>query len=359
MHTIRNDLYLIFACFILQSCNLFDKSKEDTISEQTTQLVKEFYTNPVYNKDFADPTVIKAANGYYYGYATNRYVNDKNVNIQVIKSKNLVDWEIIGDAMPTKPTRADKDFWAPHVLYDSAKKLYFLYYSGESNTKEGKCLGVATSSSAAGPFIDKGEPLIRGEGFVNIDPMAFDDPVSGKKLLYWGSGFKAIKVRELAADRLSFKEGTIARDLVYPIINDSPENYQNLVEGAWVSFHESYYYLYFSGDNCCGDMAHYVVMVARSNSPTGPFEIYTDISKKEESAILYKNNKWIALGHNSVITDSENQEWIVYHAIDAENRNKGRVMLIDKINYSEGWPVINSGTPSIAKSLKPIIHQIK
>jgi arabinan endo-1,5-alpha-L-arabinosidase len=356
MNTIRNYLYLIFAVLILQSCNSFDKSKEDTISEQSTQTQEEFYTNPVYNKDFADPTVIKAADGYYYGYATNTSVQGENVNIQVIKSRNLVDWEIIGDALPTKPTWADKDFWAPHVLYDAVKKMYFLYYSGESNAKEGKCLGVATSSSPVGPFIDKGEPLIRGQGFVNIDPMAFDDPVSSKKLLYWGSGFKAIKVQELSDDRLSFKEGTIAKDLVHPIINDSPENYQNLVEGAWITFHESYYYLYFSGDNCCGDMAHYAVMIARSKSPTGPFETYAETTKKEGNAILYKNNQWIAPGHNSVITDSKNQEWIVYHAIDAQNKDKGRVMLIDKIEYSKGWPVINSGTPSITKSSKPIIN---
>ena len=33
-----------------------------------------------------------------------------------------------------------------------------------------------------------------------------------------------------------------------------------------------FYYLFYSGDNCCGPKAHYAVMVARSRSATGPFE---------------------------------------------------------------------------------------
>jgi arabinan endo-1,5-alpha-L-arabinosidase len=36
-------------------------------------------------------------------------------------------------------------------------------------------------------------------GFEYIDPMVFDDPVSGKRLLYWGSG-SSRSVQELGAD---------------------------------------------------------------------------------------------------------------------------------------------------------------
>ena len=52
------------------------------------------------------------------------------------------------------------------------------------------------------------------DGFVNIDPMSFDDPATGKRLLYWGSGFGPIKVRELAPDRISFAPGSAAMPLV-------------------------------------------------------------------------------------------------------------------------------------------------
>ena len=54
-----------------------------------------------------------------------------------------------------------------------------------------------------------GMPLLLGAGFEYIDPMAFDDPATGKRLLYWGSGFQPIKVQELSEDRLSFARETI------------------------------------------------------------------------------------------------------------------------------------------------------
>lgn len=324
--------------------------------ESRSQELKETtFQNPVYKNDFADPTVIKATDGYFYVYGTNSAVFGKMVNIQVLKSKNLVDWTFVGDALPKKPKWADKDFWAPHVLYDAKLKTYFLYYSGESSVKEGKCLGVATSQSPIGPFVDKGEPLLCGTGFINIDPMAFDDPKTGKKLLYWGSGFEALKVQELSEDRLSFKAGTSPKTLVNPIINNDPSNYQNLVEGSWVTYHDGYYYLYYSGDNCCGEKAHYAVMIARSKNAEGPFETLAEAEKKENSVILNKNEKWIAPGHNSVVTDDKGQEWIVYHAINSDTPNSGRIVLIDKITYKDGWPVINSGTPSVTKIVKPIV----
>lgn len=315
------------------------------------------YTNPVYAADFADPTVIKATDGYYYVYGTNTEVKGQTVNIQVARSKDLVIWEHVGDALPEKPAWADRDFWAPHVLYDATNQTYYLYYSGESESEtEGKCLGVATSKSPAGPFVDKGEPLLCGKSFESIDPMAFDDPATGKKLLYWGSAHLPIKVQELTADRLGFKPGTRPTEVVQAIHNNDPANYQNLIEGAWVRLKDGYYYLFYSGDNCCGDKAHYAVMVARSRNATGPFETLAEATGKENSVILERNDQWIAPGHNSIVTDDAGQDWIVYHAIDANKQNEGRVMLMDRIVYREGWPRIESGTPSVTAQQAPVIE---
>lgn len=257
--------------------------------------------------------------------------------------------------MPTIPTWASNDFWAPHVLYDAVLKTYFLYYSGESNDANiGKCLGVATSKSPLGPFVDKGSPLLCGDGFINIDPFAIDDLENNTKLLFWGSGFQSIKVQELADDRLSFKMNSKPKELIHPITNGNPENYENLIEGTWITKHDKYYYLYYSGDNCCGDKAHYAVMVARSKNLMGPYESYATSNGKSTSVILEKNNSWIAPGHNSIVTDSKNQDWIIYHAIDAKNKDKGRVLLIDKINYVDGWPKIGNNTPSETFQEAPI-----
>jgi arabinan endo-1,5-alpha-L-arabinosidase len=317
-------------------------------------LSQSAYTNPVYANDFADPTVIRAADGWFYAYGTNTSVDNKFYHIQVAKSLDLVHWVIVGDALPSKPLWADKDFWAPHVLYDSSLQQYYLYYSGESPDEQiGKCIGVAVSKKPEGPFIDIGTPLISGQSFINIDPMAFDDPATGKKYLYWGSAHLPIKIRELNNDRISFRDGSTTTDIISP----NKDDYSKLIEGAWIHYRDDYYYLFYSGDNCCGDKAHYAVMVARSKKAEGPFERLSHAKKSNSSAILVANEKWLAPGHNSVITDNAGQDWIIYHAIsrDHDLKSRGRIMLIDRIQYKDEWPVIETNSPGIKASSIPII----
>lgn len=313
------------------------------------------FSNPVLDHDFADPMVLRAADGWYYGYATQTTHGGRTVNIQVARSRDLASWEDLGDALPTKPAwaRTTQNTWAPHVLED--RGTYYMYYSAEPDTRDGLALAIATASSPAGPFVDKGSPLQKGPSFVNIDPMPFDDPKTGKKLLYWGSGFQPIKVQELAADRLSFMPGSKPVD----VIPASKAPYENLVEGAWVIHRDGWYYMLYSGDNCCGEKPHYAVLAARSRSAMGPFEKLADVTKRPDSTILAGNDRWLGPGHNSVVTDPSGQDWIVYHAIDANSRylpgtkDVRRPLLIDRIDYRDGWPVVAPGAPTSGSQTGP------
>src|SRR5206468_7796408 len=167
-----------------------------------------------------------------------------------------------------------------------------------------------SANSPLGPFVDMGHPLRCGAGFINIDPMAFDDPGTGKHLLYWGSGFEPIKVQELAPDRLSFAPGSSPRPLVWP--NPVKGGFPVLVEGSWVIRHGGYYYLFYSGDNCCGPKANYAVMIARSRSATGPFQTLEQATGALHSMILEKRGHRIEPGHNSIVTDGAGRDWIGY-----------------------------------------------
>jgi arabinan endo-1,5-alpha-L-arabinosidase len=68
--------------------------------------------------------------------------------------------------------------------------------------------------------------------------------------------------------------------------------------------------------------------------------------------MLFKSERWLAPGHNSIITDTAGDAWIVYHAIDVnrprqrqeDEINSRRILLIDKIEWRDGWPHV--GTPS-------------
>ena len=327
----------------------------DTAPERT-------YLNPVLDHDFPDPAVILASDGYYYAYGTQTLRGGQWINIQVARSRDLICWEQLGDALPEKPSWAQttQDFWAPSVIFDGSK--YFMYYSATPDQcREGPdhALAVAISDSPAGPFVDIGRPFLAGKGFHNIDPMAFDDPVTGKRLLYWGSGFEPIKVTELSADRTSFAEGSHPIELIWP--NGKEGAFPRLVEASWVIRHDDFYYLFYSGDNCCGPDAEYGVMVARSKNATGPFETLEQAKGVPHSLMLFKSERWLAPGHNCIVTDKDGQTWIIYHAIDVnrprqtqeDEINSRRILLIDRIEWRDGWPHV--GTPSDEPQPVPIV----
>jgi arabinan endo-1,5-alpha-L-arabinosidase len=340
------------------------------------------YTNPVFDFDFPDPTVVRASDGWFYAYATQGPVEGSIHNIQLARSPDLISWERLPDALPTKPSWASGTqlFWAPDV--HRRGNTFFMYFSagldparadrfkreaGDAASKEGVfCLGVATSKTAAGPFADSGKPLKCGLSFVNIDPMAFDDPQTGRKYLYWGSGFQPIRVQELSRDRLSFRQGSAPVELVKA---DKNIPFQTLIEGAWVTYRRGYYYLFYSGENCChGPLQEikYAAMVARSRKATGPFQTLAGATARKDSAILRRNDVWIAPGHNSIVTDDAGQDWIAYHGINVNkpylsteisgDRSVRRVMLLDRIIYSDGWPQIETGTPSKGQRPAPVVR---
>jgi arabinan endo-1,5-alpha-L-arabinosidase len=333
---------------------------------QATLATRATYTNPVLDADFPDPAVLKASDGFYYAYGTQGGAEGAMRNIQVARSSDLVSWDVIGDALPLKPTWAGKtqDFWAPHVLQDGSR--YYLYYSAKPDAalidqSRGLCLAVASADRPEGPFRDSGRPLQCGPGFVNIDPMAYDDPATGKRLLYWGSGFGPIKVQELGPDRVSFANGSAPIDLIQTVKSQNPDEYQRLIEGAWVIRRGGWYYLFYSGDNCCGPKAHYAVMVARSRAATGPFETLAAATGASSSVILELNARWVAPGHNAIVQDSASADWMVYHAVDSERPrskpshevNTRRIMLIDRVVWKDGWPRVESNGPSIGPRPAP------
>jgi arabinan endo-1,5-alpha-L-arabinosidase len=209
-------------------------SPPDRDTAASKALAPQSYLNPILDLDFPDPAIIHAPDGWYYAYATQTLRDGEWVNIQVARSRDLIHWDYLGDALPEKPEWAEttQDFWAPSVIYDGT--TYFMYYSATPDVchlhERGHALAVATSESPAGPFVDMGMPLLLGAGFEYIDPMAYDDPVTGKHLLYWGSGFQPIKVQELAADRMSFATESTAVDLIWP--NGKNGSFPRLVEAA-------------------------------------------------------------------------------------------------------------------------------
>ncbi|HEX8392608.1 MAG TPA: glycoside hydrolase family 43 protein [Longimicrobium sp.] len=321
------------------------------------------YVNPVLDNDFPDPAVMRSSDGWFYAFAT----QTTSFRVQVSRSKDLVNWSAVSEALPTRPAWASQsqNFWAPDVIERDGK--YVMYFSTQIDAAQrqrpdhGFCIGMATAATAAGPYTDSGQPVVCGPSFTTIDPMAFDDPQTGKRLLFWGSAGSPLVVQELAADRRSFVPGTTPTPVVQ-VRNGGPAGYdQGLIEGPWVTFENGFYYLYFSGNSCCGANARYAVLVARSTSATGPYTVLTGPDGAAQP-VLQAGGKWLAPGHNGVIRDAAGVEWMLYHAIDSSrpfllpgNTDiSRRPLLLDRIRYVNGWPVVgNSTLPTTTPQPRP------
>eukprot|EP00039_Didymoeca_costata_P020993 m.343055 g.343055 ORF g.343055 m.343055 type:complete len:345 (+) comp22265_c0_seq1:100-1134(+) len=327
-----------------------------------------FYTNPVLDRDFPDPTVIKAGDGKYYAYGT----MTRGIHLQAAVSDNLVNWTYHGEVFPelgnwTNPSGSCT--WAPDVQYHPGEKWeYVMYYAGSSQAGcKDFCIGVAVSSTPLGPFRDTGAPLICGPSFQHIDPKSFDDPNSGKSYVFWGSASFPLQMQELRKDRMAFSPGSKAVTVLLP---NSSNPYESLVEGSWITYHKpsGYYFYYYSGNACCGAGANYAVMVARSKSISGPFEKKGVAEHSHSSTILEKTPRatadiFFATGHNGNVFDDAGDEWMFYHAYYHDPTGAGpRTLLMDKIQYIDHgpelgtWPVVGTnGSASATPQPVPVV----
>ena len=288
------------------------------------------FRNPVLANDAPDPTVVRAPDGTYYAYTTQAYFGAQFVNIPILRSMDLVEWELVGDAFPENPewvVPSPSDMWAPHIESWS-DGTYRLYFSAVRRDNGEMAIGVATSDSPTGPFTDSGGPIVTGHTFSAIDPFVFD--VDGKRHLYWGSAGEPITAQQLSPDGLSVTGEVIE------VLPRSTGVYESLIEGAWITEHDGMYYLLYSGDACCGAQAHYAVMAARSGSPLGPFR------RNPNNPILAANDAFNAPGHHAAIKGPDGSDWILYHAM-VRPETSFRSLFLDRIDWIEGWPVINGG----------------
>jgi arabinan endo-1,5-alpha-L-arabinosidase len=104
-------------------------------------------------------------------------------------------------------------------------------------------------------------------------------------------------------------------------------------------------------------------MVARSRSATGPFETLAQATGGGNSVILELGGNWVAPGHNSVIQDARGEQWLLYHAVDAnrprskpgDDINSRRVMLLDRLVWANGWPQLRR--PSSGPQPAPAVRR--
>ncbi len=315
------------------------------------------YQNPVFNETFADPSVIRGEDGWLYAFATQDGWEDGKTHLNaIIRSRDLVNWEYVGDVFEELPDWNDSAaIWATDILKVGDK--YLFYYTLIDKRDENPAIGVASADSPAGPFTDHGKIIdARSFGIFAIDPFPVYDE-NGKLYLVCGN----------------YEQGTY----IFPLTDDGLKRNgarQKLAagfEGAYIIRRNGYYYLFGSLGSCCeGLNSTYHVCVARSETLTGPYvgrdgQVLTE-ANKDEGTILLEGKKpadgsryLLGPGNNCIVRDDNGVDWIVYHAIDSEkptmeNGGTRRPLCIDPLVWDEdGWPTVMGGAPSTEGRVLP------
>lgn len=324
----KNLLPLLLLSVGMVGCTALSSKSKDTDE-------KAVYANPVINYSLPDPTIIKGDDGYFYLYAT-----EDIRNVPIHRSKNLLDWKLIGTAF-TDSTRPNFEpnggIWAPDI--NKIGDRYVLYYSMSVWGGEWTCgIGVATADKPEGPFTDQGM-LFRSNGIGvqnSIDPFYIEE--GDKKFLFWGS-FRGIYGIELSDDGLSVRKGSEKKQIA-----------GTAYEGTYIHKRGNYYYLFASVGTCCeGLKSTYTTVVGRSDRLFGPYMNRTGetMMDNHHEVLIHKNDAFVGAGHNSeIVSDAKGNDWFFYHAVSAKHP-EGRVLMMDRIDWVDGWPSVKGSSPSV------------
>jgi beta-xylosidase len=303
-----------------------------------TALSDPSFTNPVYNDAFADPHVLRVEDEYY-AYAT--FDAEKSSNIQVIRSKDLINWERLEDALPVLPKWAKPNkglTWAPGVIQIEDK--FLMYYVARDQDTDRQCIGVAVSDDPAGPFVDPNDKafICQGDlgGSIDAYPYLDDD---GKLYLLWKNDGNCcgldvwLWIQELTPDGLALLGEPIQ------LIKRDQAWERPLIENPAMVEYNDQYYLFYSGNWWASHT--YAISYAVCETVTGPCE------KPLNEPWFDYENPVMGPGGQTFFTDTEGNLWMAYHAWTGSNIGDDigeRSLHIDLVTFEGDKPVTNGPT---------------
>lgn len=231
---------------------------------------------------------------------------------------------------------AGRQLWAPDAAYKNGK--YYLYFPVKDKEDVFR-IGVASSTSPAGPFKPEPNPIAKS---FSIDPAVFTDTdgasymyfggIWGGQLQRWSGGKYAArdvypkddqpalmpKVARMSKDMLGFdgevKEVQLLDEHGKPLLNG--DNQRRFFEAAWVhKYNGKYYFSYSTGDT-------HNIAYAIGDSPMGPFTY--------KGVLLNPVQGWT--NHHSVVEHKGNW-YLFYHDTELSGKTHLRNIKVTSLQH--------------------------
>ncbi len=296
------------------------------------------YANPILQGFYPDPSVTRVGDDFYLVTSTFSYFP----GIPVWHSRNLVDWEQIGNAID-RPDQLDfarlgmsRGVFAPTI---QAKDGVFYILNTCVD-----CGGnfVITAKNPAGPWSD---PVWLPALVGGIDPSLFFDTDGRTWILNNGApegepqyqGHRAIWIQEFDLKTLqSFGPRTV---LVNGGIDFSKKPIW--IEGPHIFRKDGWYYLSAAEG---GTAEGHSQVILRSKNVTGPYVAGPNNPFLTQRGLAGdRPSRITSAGHAELVTTPDGQWWATFLAVrpyEGDFYNTGRETFLLPVTWKDGWPMM-------------------
>ncbi|MBP3671974.1 MAG: glycoside hydrolase 43 family protein [Bacteroidaceae bacterium] len=275
------------------------------------------YQNPILCADYSDPDVCRVGDDYYMTSSSFNCVP----GLQILHSRDLVNWSIIGAALPWGNVPDEKyatvqhgcGVWAPCIRHHNGE---FYIFWGDPD------VGIFMTHTADVSGVWSVPVLVKaGKGYIDTTPLWDDD---GRVYLAHGiagsrGGLKSVLfVCELSADATyAITESRI--------VYDGHEKHVT-IEGPKFYKRNGYYYIFAPA----GGVPTGWQVVLRSKSPYGPYE---------EQTVMAQGGTDINGPHQGGWVDTPSgEDWFIHFQ---DVGVYGRLVHLQPLTWrNDGWPVI-------------------
>jgi beta-xylosidase len=286
------------------------------------------YKNPILHADYSDPDVIRVGDDFYLVASSFNAVP----GLPILHSKDLVNWEIIGHALPRQPPydvfskpQHGNGGWGPAIRYHNAE--FFIFYPDPD-----RGIYMLKAKNAAGPWSD---PLLIKEAKGWIDPCPLWD-IDGKAYLVSAmaasrSGIKSV----LIVSRMS-PDGTKLLDDGVMVFDGHDRN--PTVEGPKFYQRGGYYYIFAPA----GGVENGWQLALRAKNVYGPYEARVVLAQGKSSINGPHQGAWVET--------QMGESWFIHFQ---DKGAYGRVVHLQPMKWVNDWPVIGNDGEPVLKYKKP------